>query len=222
MFEHNLLPFKKLKVIEGRQRCYILPSGEEVLSVTSVISGSLDRTKLNAWKKRNPNAEQITMQAQDKGNDLHALCERYLRNDPDWRQDADVIRLEAFSHLKTILDKNITIIYGIEMPLWSSKLHTAGRFDLFAEWRGENAIVDFKTAKKEFSPDSEKALGYILQSTAYAMMAEERYGMSVPLCKIPVIVEREIKPQIIAFENHVFRSEVQRIFQASYEKRTMR
>jgi len=73
------------------------------------------------------------------------------------------------------INEKIDNIRGIEMGMWSNGLKVAGTSDLVADYEGELAIIDWKTAtyiKKE-----EYLLSYILQGTAYCMMLYEMYGL---------------------------------------------
>ena len=51
----------------------------------------------------------------------------------------------------------------------------AGRVDCIAKWKGELAIIDFKTSSK--SKTAEDIPNYFLQTTMYALMLQERYGL---------------------------------------------
>jgi genome maintenance exonuclease 1 len=57
---------------------------------------------------------------------------------------------------------------GIEYPLYSHTLRTAGRTDLVAVVKGELVIIDFKTAKRKKQEDW--VHNYFLQAACYGMM----------------------------------------------------
>jgi ATP-dependent exoDNAse (exonuclease V) beta subunit len=65
----------------------------------------------------------------------------------DYDADAMPINKFDFRKLAKHIDANIDNIYGVEYPLYSYKLRTAGRTDLIAQWQGTNAIIDFKTSR---------------------------------------------------------------------------
>ena len=73
------------------------------------------------------------------------------------------------------INEKIDNIRGIELGMWSEGLRVAGTSDLIADYEGELAVIDWKTAtyiKKE-----EYLRSYILQGTAYCRMLYEMYGL---------------------------------------------
>jgi genome maintenance exonuclease 1 len=74
-----------------------------------------------------------------------------------------------------MLDENVSIVHGLEVPLYSDKLRVAGRVDCLALWKNELAIIDFKTSKR--AKRREDISGYFTQTAAYAFMTYERTGM---------------------------------------------
>ena len=73
------------------------------------------------------------------------------------------------------IDEKIDNIRGIQLGMWSDGLKVAGTSDLIADYEGELAVIDWKTAtyiKKE-----EYIITYILQGTAYCRMLYEMYGL---------------------------------------------
>ena len=68
-------------------------------------------------------------------------------------------------------------IHLLESPLYSDYLRVAGRVDCIAEFDGELAVIDFKTATRE--KKEEWIENYFVQETAYAVMYYERCGVKV-------------------------------------------
>jgi genome maintenance exonuclease 1 len=81
-----------------------------------------------------------------------------------------------FAQIKEELDK-INNIKAIETALWSSTLRMAGRVDCIAEYDGKLSVIDFKTSKA--IKDEKDIQEYFMQATAYAIMFQERTGISI-------------------------------------------
>ena len=175
MLQHSLLPKHHIERIdrpEGRQ--YKLPSGLLVPSVTNVI-GSYFKKDLSGWIARvgEAKAEAIKNQAAVKGTALHKITERYVLNDPAYKQGSMPFILELFAGIKPHIDEHVDMIYGVEHPLWSNKLMTAGTTDLLCRWDGRPSVVDIKGSiniKKE-----EWIENYFVQAATYGIMARSMY-----------------------------------------------
>ena len=91
-----------------------------------------------------------------------------------------------FQTAKSTLNK-INNIHCLETFLYSHYLGLAGRVDCIAEYEGELAVIDFKTATKEKKEDYIE--NYFVQETAYAAMFLERSGIEVK--KIVTLIATE-------------------------------
>ena len=202
IFKHNFVPKFDIKTetIDGK-RYYVLPDGiTKVKSVTTIISDASDKTALLEWKKRvgEKEAQRITTQATRRGSSVHSIAERYVLNEEDYIKSENPFSLESFTHIKNVLDNSVNNILGVELPLFSKVLKTAGRTDLVAEYEGVPSIIDFKTSKK--IKKEEWIENYFLQSTVYAMMFEAIYKIKIPQIAILITVDNEgiqkfIKPR---------------------------
>jgi len=68
-------------------------------------------------------------------------------------------------------------IYGMELGMYSETLGIAGTVDCIAEFDGELAIIDYKTAEK---PKKREWIDhYFVQAMAYGMMLHELTGMNI-------------------------------------------
>ena len=65
-------------------------------------------------------ANKISRQAAGRGTAVHAMCESYVNNDPNYAKDAMPNILNDFNRIKDILDTRIGTVYGQEVPLYSS------------------------------------------------------------------------------------------------------
>jgi len=190
-FLHNFVDLPDLETVSvDGKRHYVTPEGT-FPSVTTVLSEKLSKDGLEAWRLRvgEEEARKISTQAANRGTAIHALAESYLLNNKDWKKGAMPANLDTFSRIKPHLDLNVGTIYGVEVPLWSSKLKTAGRTDLIAGWKGINSIIDFKTSRKLKAENQIE--GYFIQATCYSLMAEERTSLKVPQIVIIVAVDHE-------------------------------
>jgi genome maintenance exonuclease 1 len=190
-FLHNpvYLPDLETEYVDGK-RYYKTPAGN-LPSVTTVLGQKLKNPGLEAWKARvgEEEAKRVSTQAAGRGSAVHLLCEKYLSNDPDYKRGAMPFNLETFSSIKKHLDLCIGTVYGIEVPLWSENLKTAGRCDLLAGWYGTNSVIDFKTSKRK--KDEEDIQSYFLQATCYSLMAEERTTLKFPQIVVIIAVDHD-------------------------------
>jgi len=190
-FLHNpvYLPDLETEYVDGK-RYYKTPAGN-LPSVTTVLGQKLKNPGLEAWKARvgEEEAKRVSTQAAGRGSAVHLLCEKYLSNDPDYKRGAMPFNLVTFSSIKKHLDLCIGTVYGIEVPLWSKRLGTAGRCDLLAGWLGVNSVIDFKTSKRK--KEEEDIQSYFLQATAYSMMAEELTEHKFPQIVVAIAVDHE-------------------------------
>jgi genome maintenance exonuclease 1 len=175
-------------------RFYFPPSGEKYPSVTTVL-GVQDKTALNAWRERigEEAANKISVQAANRGEDVHLIAENYLNNLPDYKTKCMPINLMTFNTLKPIIDKHVNNIYFQEAPLYSHKIKTAGRVDLIAEFAGKLSIIDFKTSRRP--KKAEWIEGYFMQESFYAAAFYERTGLVIKQLVTLIMVDDD-KPQV--------------------------
>ena len=181
------------ETINGK-RFYKTPEGLLYPSVTTITSQH-GKDKILEWRKRVGEAEanRVSARASGRGTRVHKLCENYLNNEEDFARDTMPDALVMFKAIQPILDKYIDNIHALEVPLYSDHLKVAGRVDCIAEFDGRLSVIDFKTSSK---PKEEKwILNYFMQCSAYAVMYEERTGISVPRIAVVITVDGE-QPQI--------------------------
>lgn len=181
MFEHKLLEAQDLESITTEAgRFYTTPDGKKYPSVTTVIGSNSDKTWLFEWQKRvgKEKAQEITNRAATRGTRVHKMFEKYLMNESDYLTGVVSTLKPLFLEMQPIVDKNIDVVYGVEHPLYSHRLRTAGRTDVVANFNGIPSIIDFKTASR--LKEASDILGYFLQATCYALMVGERHEFSIP------------------------------------------
>ena len=221
MFLHEFVEKYDLdEKIENDIRYYSVPySGnrEWVPSVTSIIGHSsyFDNSWLEEWKNLigHEKAEKIKIQAGNRGSALHKICEKYLLNDSDYKKKAMPTAIADFNRIKSKIDDNIDIVYGIELPLFSSVLKTAGRTDLVARWKGKKSIIDFKTKrfKEKKNPTKEDIIGYFVQASAYARMFNDLYSSNIEDVVILMSVDHS-EPLVFEEKINDYQAIVEEIF----------
>ena len=175
------------------KRYYVTPSGMKLPSVTTVV-GAKKKQSIMEWRNRVGEAEanRISRIATGRGNRVHNLAEKYLKNEKiDWvseMPDSVIMFRSLIPHMQSINN-----IHYIEQSMWSEKLGMAGRVDLIAEWNNVLSVIDFKTSKKIKA--KEDIPEYFAQCTAYSCMYEELVGKPIDQIVIVMAVEDE-KPLI--------------------------
>ncbi len=177
-------------------RTYAVPDGGNYPSITTVLS-LINEEAIAAWRKRvgEDEANRIGQRASSRGTQVHAIVERYLRNE-NTTEYLPHIR-QSLENLRPILDKSIGKIFGLETPLYSRHLGLAGRVDCVAEFDGVPSIIDFKTSR--WPKTKEKVPNYFAQMTGYAIMFEERTGMPITNTVIVMDVDNH---EPLVFKEH--------------------
>lgn len=182
------------KEIDGK-RHYLLPNGIYVPSVTTVL-GHFKKKQIQEWRNRvgHDEANKISNRASTRGTKFHTLMEKYLSNEPVTSiitENTMPTIKESFHMMKKEIDKHIDNVYYIEVPLYSTSMRMAGRTDIIAEYDGVLSVIDFKTSARE--KKEEHIQDYFLQSTAYALMYEER--MDMPIEQIVIMMASDGLPE---------------------------
>jgi hypothetical protein len=182
------LPELETEYINGG-RYYKTPVGN-LPSVTTVLGSKLTNEGIARWKARvgEEEANKVSTQANRRGTAIHDICEKYLLGE-NYKRGQMPVNIDTFNKIKPYLDNNIGSIYGLEVPLWSAKLKTAGRADLLAGYNGINSVCDFKTSKKIKSETDIES--YFLQTTCYSLMAEELTPYKFPQIVIIMTIDED-------------------------------
>ena len=197
-FKHDLLiPFRLNRIDSPEGRFYEYKNIGHMdspfmrfPSVTSVLANYYGTEWLDEWKARvgEEKANRVSTQAKRRGTAMHSIYEKFLLNE-DYTKGSMPNNLIEFNKVKPYLEKNITCIRGIELPLCSHYLHLAGTTDAFIYWDNVPTILDFKTSKK---PKKAKYIeSYFVQATIYSRMIEEMYGIKVPQLVIIMTVDHD-------------------------------
>jgi len=194
MFEHvNLdIPDIKTQNVDGK-RYYVTSEGTKYPSITTVLS-VLSRQGIMEWRKRvgAEVANAISTKAARRGTHVHTMCEDLLNNKLDLKKFLP-IDVEMFKTIEPIIIDKINRIHAQESALYSDYLGVAGRVDVIAEWEGRLSVIDFKTSSKP--KKKEWISSYFQQTSAYAVMFEERTGIPVDQLVVLIAVDNS-SPQI--------------------------
>ena len=98
---------------DGRR--YLTTNGEAYPSVTTVLS-ILSEESIAKWRKRVGEAEanKISSRAATRGTAVHDIIEKYLNNDPDYREGHLPHVVQSLENLRPIIDKHITKVFKLE------------------------------------------------------------------------------------------------------------
>jgi genome maintenance exonuclease 1 len=163
------------------QRWYSCKEGVVYPSITTILGFTIleeKKKKLENWRTMlGPVvADKKMKQACDRGTNVHELLEKHLKGEEVDLKGFPADDVKMFNTLKLRL-KSINQIYGQEMALYSDILGVAGRCDLAGVWKGQEAIIDFKTAGR--SKDKTEITDYWLQCAFYALAHNEQYGTDI-------------------------------------------
>lgn len=175
-FKHKFIdPLEMSSTDTPNGRFYVTPDGNRYMSVTTFLGRFGDNSWVEEWKKNvgEDKAREISEAATTRGNKIHAAAEQYLLNNPKFLSYAED-QMILFKRFQPLLN-NIDNVVCLEHPLYSDMMKIAGRVDCIAEWKGELAVIDFKTSTNPKS--AEDITNYFLQTTCYALMLAERYGI---------------------------------------------
>lgn len=212
IFNHSLVdPIQLTTVMIEGKRHYVLPNGRKYKSVTTILDERTDKTALYEWRARvgNEEATKISVQAARRGTSVHAIAERYVLNEENYLKEEMPSNIDSFRSIQPAIDRSIDNIVGIELPLFSDTLKTAGRSDLIAHFDDTLSIIDFKTSRK---PKKEEWIeNYFVQATCYSLMFEEIYKIRVPQLAIIIAVDHS-EAQVFVKKTRNYYDRVKQIF----------
>ena len=176
--------------VDGERR-YKTPTGPlpSVTTILDKMKSAEKREALANWKKRvgSAEAQRITTESANIGTVIHAMIESYILGE-DYSPGGNLIFKRAHPLAQVVIDKglsNVSEVWGSEVPLYYPGLY-AGTTDCVGIWKGEPAIIDFKTTKKPKRRDWID--DYYLQGSAYAMAHNEIYNTDIKRTVIMMIV----------------------------------
>lgn len=171
------------ETIDGERR-YATPDGEKLPSVTTILSATAPKEKLealNEWRKRvgPKRAQEITTEAAGRGTRMHKWLEDYIKTGQIGKPGSNPYSIQSHKMAETIIYQGLSKCneyWGTEVPLYFPKIY-AGTTDLVGVHDGDEAIMDHKQTnkpkKREWIED------YFLQLAAYANAHNEVHGTKI-------------------------------------------
>ncbi len=205
MFTHlDTIKPVEINTIEGDSgRFYVTPEGNHYPSITTIL-GYGDKPWLQEWRESMGEEAAVAEmhRAATRGTAVHDMAEKYLKNMPNPTEGHDKLHIPDFMQLRVKLNK-VSNILTQESALWSDTLRLAGRVDCVGEFNAKRCIIDFKTSTNNKS--QQMIADYFLQTTAYALMFHERYGIQIDHVAILMSVERGAVPLVFTspIEPHI-------------------
>jgi genome maintenance exonuclease 1 len=143
---------------------------------------------IDEWRKAvgEEEAAKVGRRAAARGSKLHENIEHFLQNKEVSISKTSFVEMSLMKSVLPVLHR-INNIRLQESRLYSDILKAAGTIDLCADFDGEPAIIDFKSARK--IKDKEDIGSYFTQTSCYSLMIEERYLMHIP--KLVIIIGQE-------------------------------
>ena len=180
---------KRIQTKQGRQ--YTDDIGDPVPSVTTILSDTGDKTALIAWRKRvgEEEANRISQESAGLGTKVHNALEKHILGEEVsfGNNHISVLAESMTNEMVTNGLNKIDELYGVEVGLIAQGLY-AGTSDAIGMYEGEEAIIDFKTAKK--IKKREWIEDYFLQGCAYALAHNEMFESKIKKVVI-LMVDRE-------------------------------
>ena len=199
--------YPKLKRVTAKsgQRQYTGEDNNPVPSVTTILSATGDKTALINWRKRVGEAEatRISTESAGLGTKVHNALEKYILQEEYEIKGNNHISLMAKTMVNEMIDKGLSKvneIYGVEVGLIAQGLY-AGTSDAIGIYEGDEAIIDFKTAKK--IKKREWIEDYFMQGCAYALAHNEMFGSNIQTVAI-LMIDREGKYADFVIEGEEF------------------
>lgn len=191
------------------ERKYATPDGDKLPSVTTILSATAPKEKMQAlyeWRKRvgAVKAQEITTEAAGVGTSMHKQLENHLLGDVV-PIGGNLVHKIANPMAKTIIDSGLIHLnecWGTEIPLYFPAIY-AGTTDGAGLWKGQPAIFDFKQTNRP--KKSEWIDDYRLQLVAYALAHNEVHGTNIQT-GIILMCSRALEYQEFVLEGNEFKT----------------
>jgi len=202
----NKYDYPNLKRIQTKQgRRYVGEDEKPVPSVTTILGDTGDKTALIAWRKRVGEAEatRISTESAGLGTKVHNALEKFILQEDYEIKGNNHISVMAKNMVTEMIDKGLVKVnelYGVEVGLIAEGLY-AGTADGIGMYEGDEAIIDFKTAKK--MKKREWIDDYFMQGCAYALAHNEMFGTDIKKVAI-LMVDRDSNFKDFVIEGQEF------------------
>ena len=194
---------RRVQTKKGRQ--YVGEDEKPVPSVTTILGDTGDKTALIAWRKRVGEAEatRISNEAAGLGTKVHNALEKFILQEDYEIKGNNHISVMAKNMVNEMIEKGLVKVnelYGVEVGLIAEGLY-AGTADGIGMYEGDEAIIDFKTAKK--MKKREWIDDYFMQGCAYALAHNEMFDTDIKKVAI-LMVDRESNFKDFVIEGEEF------------------
>jgi genome maintenance exonuclease 1 len=194
---------RRVQTKKGRQ--YVGEDEKPVPSVTTILGDTGDKTALIAWRKRVGEAEatRISTESAGLGTKVHNALEKFILQEDYEIKGNNHISVMAKNMVNEMIDKGLVKVnelYGVEVGLIAEGLY-AGTADGIGMYEGDEAIIDFKTAKK--MKKREWIDDYFMQGCAYALAHNEMFDTDIKKVAI-LMVDRESNFKDFVIEGEEF------------------
>ncbi len=182
-------------------RIYTGPDGDKYWSMTTMLKKTGDNSWLKEWYERlgQEEAEKESLRCRQRGEAIHSASENYvIGKDLKYCESLAGGYIKLFHQLKRALDTNITEVIAVELPVFSKRMKVGGRLDLFARWKGDLAIIDYKGSNSLKTRDQIE--DYSHQLCGYSGAVEEMYGLKASKLINIISNERSLSPTVIITE----------------------
>lgn len=171
------------ETINGERR-YATPDGEKLPSVTTILSATAPKEKLEKlqeWRNRvgHKKAQEITTEAAGRGTRMHKWIEDYIKTGKLGAPGSNPYSIQSHQMAESIIYHGLSKcneFWGTEVPLYFPKIY-AGTTDLVGVHDSSESIMDHKQTnklkKREWIDD------YFIQLAAYANAHNEVYGTKI-------------------------------------------
>jgi len=193
---------RRVQTKQGRQ--YVGEDQKPVPSVTTILSDTGDKTALIAWRKRvgEEEANRISRESAGLGTKVHNALEKHILGETV-EFGNNMVSVMAKDMSEAMINEgftNINELWGVEVGLIAQGLY-AGTSDAIGVYEGEDAIIDFKTAKK--MKKREWIDDYFMQGCAYALAHNEMFDTDIKKVAI-LMVDRDSKFKDFVIEGEEF------------------
>lgn len=171
------------EIVNGERR-YATPDGEKLPSVTTILSATTPKEKVQAlqeWRNRvgHKQAQAITTEASSRGTRMHKWLENYVKTGSTGEPGSNPYSIQSHQMAHSIIFHGLekcSEFWGTEVGLYFPKIY-AGTTDLVGVHDGSEAIMDHKQTnkpkKREWIED------YFIQLAAYANAHNEVHRTSI-------------------------------------------
>lgn len=164
--------------------------------MTSVLKSVENTETLDRWRERVglEEANKISKRATVRGTALHSMCENLVLNRDLELSKQMPTTINLFRQMQKVLEADVDNIRSSEGALYSDYLKVAGTVDLVADYKGETAIIDFKTSGR--FKKREWVESYFLQTALYSFMLWERTKIVCRKLVVVIAIEEELDAQV--------------------------